>query len=74
MISSLTTLLKPNQRVRGIAAGGSFWRLVTETLAKQFQDDLRDAVMPHNSGLSDRSGTDVTIHFLRDLSDKCPRE
>eukprot|EP00973_Karenia_brevis_P048052 6668348-Karenia_brevis.AAC.1 len=72
IISSLTALLKPNRRVRGIAAGDSFRRLVSKTLAKQFQQVLRAAVAPYNFGLCDRSGTDSAVHFLQYLTDENP--
>eukprot|EP00973_Karenia_brevis_P054919 7635751-Karenia_brevis.AAC.1 len=58
-LSQLTGLLKKdNGRIRGIAAGDAFRRLVTKALARQFQDSFRQATMPANFGLADRSGTD----------------
>ena len=71
-VSALTALLKPNQRIRGIASGDAFRRLVSKTLARQFRDELRDAVFPHNVGLSDCSGTDAAIHAIRFLTDSFP--
>ena len=71
-VSALTALVKPNNRIRGIAAGDSFRRLVTKAVARQYQEELRSAVFPHNVGLSDRSGTDAAIHLLRYLSDMHP--
>ena len=72
LYSSLTAILKPNSRVRGISSGDIFRRLVAKTLAKQFQNDLRQAVRPHNFGIYDRSGTDAAIHMLRYLTDVHP--
>jgi hypothetical protein len=57
-MSRLTALRKNNGRVRGVAAGCTFRRLVGKVLAKQFQQDFRSAVAPANFGLCDRSGTD----------------
>ena len=71
-ISALTATLKSNQRIRGIAAGDNFRRLVTKTIAKQFQMKLREAVFPHNVGLCNRSGTDIVIHFMRYITDRFP--
>ena len=39
-VSVMTALLEPNRRIRGIAAGDSFRRLVTKTLARQLQTEL----------------------------------
>ena len=44
--SALTALLKPNAKVRGIASGDAFRRLVTKALARQYQEELRNAVFP----------------------------
>ena len=41
-ISSLTALNKPDNKVRGIAAGDALRRLVSKALAKQFQDVARN--------------------------------
>ena len=73
-VSSMTALLKPNGRIRGIAAADSFRRLVAKTLARQKQDELRNAVWPYNFGLSNTSGTDTAVHFLQYLSDQYPDE
>ena len=70
--SALTALLKPNQRIRGIASGDSFRRLVSKSLARQYQQELRAAVYPHNVGMCDRSGTDTAIHAIRYLTDRYP--
>ena len=71
-ISKLTALLKPNGRVRGISAGEVLRRLTSKTLARQKQEELRNAVAPANFGLSNRSGTDALVHFLQFLSDEHP--
>ena len=71
-VSSLTALTKPNNRVRGISSGDTFRRLVSKSLARQFQDVLRASVAPFNFGLSDRSGTDSAIHLLRCITDTRP--
>ena len=40
-VARLTALLKPNGRVRGIASGDTFRRLVAKTIARQKQKVLR---------------------------------
>eukprot|EP00973_Karenia_brevis_P029510 4071921-Karenia_brevis.AAC.1 len=72
LISSLTALLKPNTRVRGVASGDACRRLVSKSLSKQFQDVLRSEVAPYNFGLSDWRGMDSAAHFLQYLSDESP--
>eukprot|EP00973_Karenia_brevis_P022200 3055849-Karenia_brevis.AAC.1 len=71
-LSQITALLKDNGRIRGIAAGDTFRRLVSKTLARQFQADFRQAAMPANFGLADRSGTDGLIHMARALLENDP--
>ena len=73
-VSKLTATLKPNGRVRGLAAGEVFRRLTSKCIAKQKHTDLRDAVSPMNFGLSNRSGTDALVHFLQYLSDAYPNK
>ena len=72
--SAMTALLKPDQRVRGIASGDTFRRLVSKTLARQFQSELRMAAFPHNVGLCNHSGTDAAIHSIRYLTDMYPNK
>ena len=72
-IFPIAALKKDEDRVRGIAAGDTIRRLVAKTLAKQYQQILRQAALLHNFGLADRSGTDAAIHLLRYLIDE-PRE
>lgn len=66
-LSKLTVLLKPNGRVRGIAAGDAFRRLVTRGVARQKQDVLRNLVAPVNFGLCHRAGTDALVHLVQFL-------
>ena len=66
-VSSITALKKRNGRVRGIAAGDTLRRLVAKTLARQSEEQLRNAAMPANFGLADRSGTDGLVHMVRTL-------
>ena len=72
LFSSLTAILKPNSRVRGISAGDTFRRLVAKTLARQCHEALRTTVWPFNFGLHDRSGTDAAIHLIQYLTDADP--
>jgi len=71
-LSKLTALLKPNGRVRGIASGDVFRRLVTKTLARQKQETFRDAVAPANFGLCHRGGTDSLVHLVQFLLEEDP--
>jgi len=71
-VSSLTALLKPNRRIRGISSADTFRRLVTKCLARQKQDRLRECVWPDNFGLCDRSGTDLVAHLIRYLTEEDP--
>jgi hypothetical protein len=71
-MSSITALLKDNGRVRGIAAGDTFRRLVSKALARQHGSEFRRAVAPANFGLSNRSGTDGLVHLLRSLAETDP--
>ena len=71
-LSSITALLKDNGRIRGIAAGDTFRRLVSKALARQFSTEFRAAVSPANFGLSDRSGTHGLVHLPRSLAEMDP--
>ena len=71
-MSRLTALQKSNGKVRGVAAGCTFRRLVGKALSKQFQEQFRFAVAPANFGLCDRWGTDALVHLLRAASDADP--
>ena len=73
-VSSLTGLLKPNSRVRGISSGDTFRRLVAKTMAKQYAEELEVAVWLANFGMSSRSGTDSAIHMLQFLTDTDPNK
>ena len=68
-VSSLTALLMSSRRIRGIAAADSFRRLVTRSVVRQYQEELRTAMFPHNVGMSDRSGIDTAVRFLMCMSD-----
>ncbi len=61
-MSRLTTPQKSSGKVRGIAAGCTFRRLVGRVLSKPFQEELRSAASPANFGLCDRSGTDAFVN------------
>ena len=66
-MSKLTAMIKPNGRIRGIAAGDAFRRLVSKALARQSQTIFRELVAPANFGLCDRGGTDSLIHMVQFL-------
>ncbi len=72
LLSRLTALQRSGGRVRGVAAGCTFRRLVGKALARQIQEVFRTAVAPANFGLCDRSGTDALAHLLRAASEANP--
>ena len=59
--------------IRGILVGDTLRRFVFETLPRQFQALFRQAVEPHTFGITDRSGTDATIHVVQYLTDVQPK-
>ena len=61
-----------DNKVRGIASADALRRLVAKILARQYQSTFRRAVEPHNFGITDRSGTDATVHLLQYLTDMHP--
>ena len=71
-MSSMTALQKDNGRVRGIAAGDVYRRLVAKTLARMKQETFRRRVAPANFGLAARAGTDSLGHFVRLFTDSSP--
>ena len=68
-LGRLTALLKPNGRVRGIATGDTFRRLVARTLAQQFASRLNESCEPFQFALSTRAGTDAVVHLIRAMVD-----
>ena len=68
-VRCLTALLKPNGRVRGIAAADVYRRLVVKTLARSHQHIFRQLVSPANFGLASLSGTGRLGHLIRLFTD-----
>ena len=68
----MTALLKENGRARGIATGDVLRRLVTRTLAQQFNEKLAEATAPYQFALNTRAGTDCAALLLRSMLDQDP--
>jgi len=66
----MTTLRKDNGRIRGIATGDVFRRLVTRALAQQYAEALSAATAPFQFALSTRAGTDCAALLLRAMLDQ----
>jgi len=64
-LCKLTAMRKGSNKIRGLNAADPFKRLVSRSLAKQFADEFRVATSPYNFGLSEHSGTESIIHYLR---------
>ena len=61
-----------SSRVRGLAVGDVFRRLVSRTLAQQHHGEFETATSPHQFGISSRSGVAAAVHLLRTLTDYDP--
>ena len=70
---TLTALLKPNGKVRGIVAGDSLRRLVARTLSKQYGPEMEAACAPYQYALSTRAGTECVSHLCRAAVEADPR-
>ena len=64
-LPQLTAFREPKARVRGVAAGHAFRRLVGKALSRHFQAEVREEVAPANFGLCDRSGTEALAHMVQ---------
>lgn len=71
-LGRMTALDKGSDKVRGIAAGDTFRRVVAKTLAQQFSQEFDDACSPFQFALSTRAGTDCVGHALREISNVHP--
>ena len=72
-VGRLAALRKPNGRVRALVVGDVFRRLVGRVLARHFASQFQDACMPHQYGLSTRTGTEAVSRLLRAATETCPR-
>ena len=68
----MTALAKGASKVRGIAAGDTFRRVVAKTLAQQLAQEFDEACSPYQFALSTRAGTDCVGHALREVSNQYP--
>ena len=64
---------KPNGRVRALVVGDAFRRLVGRVLASHFVPQFQEACVPHQYGLSTRTGTEAVSRLLRAATEACPR-
>ena len=71
-LARMTALDKGSAKVRGIAAGDTFRRVVAKTLAQQFSEEFDDACAPYQFALSTRAGTDCVGHALREITHQHP--
>ncbi len=71
-LARMTALDKGKAKVRGIAAGDTFRRVVAKTLAQQFGHEFDEACSPFQFALSTRAGTDCVGHALREISNQYP--
>jgi len=71
-LGRMTALAKGASKVRGIAAGDTFRRVVAKTLAQQFAQEFDEACSPFQFALSTRAGTDCVGHALREVSNQYP--
>ncbi len=71
-LARMTALDKGGGKVRGIAAGDTFRRVVAKTLAQQFAHEFDSACAPFQFALSTRAGTDCVGHALREISNQHP--
>ena len=71
-LARMTALDKGAEKVRGIAAGDTFRRVVAKTLAQQYAHEFDEACSPYQFALSTRAGTDCVGHALREISNQHP--
>ena len=71
-LGRMTALDKGAAKVRGIAAGDTFRRVVAKTLAQQFAQEFDAACAPYQFALSTRAGTDCVGHALREITNQHP--
>ena len=66
------SIAKTRRRVRRIATGMAFRRLVAKCLARQFGKTVESVCSPFQFALSTRAGTDCVGHDIRALTDANP--
>ncbi len=69
MSARMTALCKLDGRVRGIATGTSFRRLVASCLARTVGAEVEQACAPYQYAMSTRAGTECIGHLCRAATD-----
>ncbi len=72
MTARMTALLKSNGRVRGIATGTAFRRLVASCIARVIGPEVDRACRPFQYALTTRAGTECVGHLFRAACDLDP--
>ena len=72
MSARMTALRKPNGKVRGIATGTAFRRLVASCIARVIGPSVEEACKPYQYALSTRAGTECVGHLFRAACDLDP--
>ena len=72
-VGRVVALRKPNGRVRALVIGDVLRRLVGRVLAQAFAQQIQDACMPFQYGLSTRTGTEAVARVLRAATEVNPR-
>ena len=72
MSARMTALRKPNGKVRGIATGTAFRRLVASCVARVIGPSVEEACKPYQYALSTRAGTECVGHLFRAACDLDP--
>ncbi len=62
----------PSSRVRGLAVGDVTRRLLSRTLAQQFELEFASATAPHQFGLGAKGGVDAAAHLIRYWTEASP--
>ncbi len=69
MSARMTALQKSNGKVRGIATGTAFRRLVAGCLARKIAPEVEQACAPYQYAMSTRAGTECIGHLFRAATD-----
>ena len=72
-VGRVIALRKPNGRVRALVIGDVLRRLVGRVLAQALAQQIQDACMPFQYGLSTRAGTEAVARVLRAATEVNPR-
>ena len=61
-LSRLVALRKPNGKIRPIAVGDVWLRLLGKIVAKKFSKDMGETLSPHNLGVGVPGGAEIAVH------------